>query len=92
MKLEFSVDQRDQFWTVHVWYSTPDGQMAIEGGREHLHESQYANIADWCSNIFDTKNSPRRARRMSYDCFWFTSKRDLDWFILHWSGVDSEAV
>ena len=60
--------------------------------REYLEEEQYARMADWCSKTFNTAEFKLRARRMSYADFWFSSKRDLDWFILYWSSVDSEAV
>jgi hypothetical protein len=25
---------------------------------------------------------------MGYNDFWFQSKKDADWFVLYWSGVD----
>jgi hypothetical protein len=92
VKLEFDIGSKDQFWTVEVWVAEPREPLPDEVHfREYLEEVQYQRIADWCSSTFHTQNRPLRARRMSYDTFWFSSKRDLDWFILHWSGVDSTA-
>lgn len=90
MKLHFTTNFKDGFWTVAV-HSLEDS--FGDGGlfQEPLNEAQYESIAKWCSEIFQTNEQPKRARRMSYDTFWFTSQRDLDWFILHWSSVDSES-
>lgn len=91
MKLEFAIDKRDRFWEVKVY--TLEKVFGDEDlFEEPLNEAQYKRIGDWCAIVFRTQNHPYRARRMSYDSFWFASKRDLDWFVLHWSGVDSEAV
>lgn len=91
MKLEFDIDKRDKFWQVKVYVleSIFDDEILFE---EPLNEQQYQTLADWCAIVFHTQNHPYRARRMSYDSFWFSSKVDLDWFILHWSGVDIDAV
>ena len=91
MKLEFDFSKRDKFWTVTV-YSLESIFGDDSEFREPLNETQYQTMADWCAIIFRTQNHPYRARRMSYDSFWFVSKRDLDWFVLHWSTVDSTAV
>jgi len=45
-------------------------------------------MKDWCYNNFKTWLKPKRARRMGYNDFWFQSKKDADWFVLYWSGVD----
>jgi len=88
VKLQFKTDFKDSFWTVSIFTledSFSDGELF----QEPLNEAQYARIAKWCAEVFQTTEQPKRARRMSYDTFWFTSQRDLDWFILHWSSVDS---
>jgi len=88
VKLEFNLNTKDGFWTVSVYTleeSFGDGELF----QEPLNETQYAKMADWCAEVFQTTEQPKRARRMSYDTFWFTSQRDLDWFILHWSSVDT---
>lgn len=91
MKLEFEIDRRDKFWTVKVFtleniFEDNDGPF-----EELLNEVQYQKLGDWCSLVFHVQNQPYRARRMSYDTFWFSSKRDLDWFVLYWSGIDSDS-
>jgi hypothetical protein len=90
VKLEFDIDKPDRFWTVRIY--TLETLFEDAQFDEPLNEEQYQRMADWCAIIFRTQNHPYRARRMSYDSFWFSSKRDLDWFILHWSGVDSDDV
>ena len=90
MKLHFTTNFKDEFWTVSV--SSLEDSFG-DGGlfQEPLDETQYAHITKWCNEVFQTTTQPNRVRRMSYDTFWFTSQRDLDWFILHWSSVDSES-
>lgn len=91
MKPEFRIDRRDGFWTVDVFYITTDNQPQLFsdwGFEEPFSEEVYEQIAKWCSDNFKTWLKPRRARRMSYTQFWFQSKKDLDWFILYWSGID----
>jgi hypothetical protein len=90
VKLEFEIEQKSSYWAVTVFSLEQvfgEGQLF----REPLNETQYVQMADWCAKVFQTKDQPMRARRMSYDSFWFSSQRDLDWFILHWSSVDSES-
>lgn len=91
MKPQFKIGRRKEFWTVDVFYIA-DGfrsgafpELEIE---ETFNESTYQKMAKWCSDNFKTWLKPRRARRMSYTQFWFKSKKDLDWFVLYWSGVD----
>lgn len=91
MKLEFDIEKRHIYWcvTVYTLENIFDDDLTY---REPLNEPQYVRMAEWCANTFQTDQNKLRARRMSYDSFWFTSKRDMDWFILSWSGVDSGAV
>ena len=91
MKPTFRVDQRDNFWTVDVYYVTDDQAPLFsdwEGFEEPFNEDVYQTMTKWCYDQFKTWLTPKRARRMSYTQFWFQSKRDLDWFVLYWSGVD----
>lgn len=90
--LLFDISQKGRYWRVEVAYHSPENFPWNEASREFLDEEQYQKIADWCNQTFDTRASPYRVRRMAYADYWFTSKRDLDWFILYWSGVDSEAI
>lgn len=87
MKLEFDIELKNKHWVVTVYVLEEifgDKQLF----REPLNEAQYAQMADWCQTVFQTDRRPNRAKRSSYDSFQFKSKRDLDWFILHWSSVD----
>lgn len=91
MNLQFDVYKKGRYIGVNIWYPTA-GDHIRENGREYLTEIQYSEIANWCNRTFNTKENKLRARRMAFADFWFTSKRDLDWFILHWSGVDINAI
>jgi hypothetical protein len=90
VKLEFEIELKNKYWCVTVFSLEEvfgEGQLF----REPLNETQYVQMADWCERVFQTKKQPHRARRMSYDTFWFSSQRDFEWFILHWSSVDNDA-
>ncbi len=88
----FRVTERDGFWTVQVFYITNEEQGHLfddwGGFEEPFNEPTYQLMADWCYNNFKTWLKPKRARRMAYNDFWFKSKKDADWFILYWSGID----
>ncbi len=92
MKANFRTDQKDGFWTVDIFYisSTEQGDLFSEWGgfEEPFDENTYQKMSEWCYKTFKTYIWPRRARRMSYTQFWFKNKKDMDWFILHWSGID----
>ena len=92
MRAQFRTDQKDGFWTVYVFYVTDSEQGSLfsdwDGFEEPFDEVTYQKMAEWCRTTFKTYIWPRRARRMSYGDFWFRDKKDLDWFILYWSGVD----
>jgi hypothetical protein len=92
MKPQFRIDKRDGFWTADVYYISNSDQQELfsewDGFEEPFSESTYQDISKWCYNTFKTYIWPRRARRMSYTQFWFKNKKDLDWFVLYWSGID----
>jgi hypothetical protein len=93
LKPQFRIAQRDSHWTVQVFYVTEDtgqGNLFDDWGgfEEPFNEPTYQLMKDWCYNNFKTWLKPKRARRMGYNDFWFQSKKDADWFILYWSGVD----
>jgi hypothetical protein len=91
VKPEFRVEQRDGYWSVDVFYTTTDqGSLFNDwaGFEEPFPENVYHDIKNWCEKTFKTWLYPRRVKRMSYTQFHFKSKKDLDWFILHWSSVD----
>lgn len=91
MKPEFRIDQRDNFWTVEIFYiATEDNQPFDDwaGFEEPFNEEVYQKMTSWCYSTFKTYIWPKRARRMSYNQFWFKRRKDLDWFILHWSSID----
>jgi hypothetical protein len=93
MKLEFELDgPKGQYHSVKVFFYHRGGITDPLPMPEFLEESQYNRMAEWCAKTFHTETQVLRARRMSYDSFWFSSKRDLNWFVLYWSGVDSAAV
>lgn len=91
MKLEFDIYKRNRYTGVNIWYRTAD-EYYEESGREYLTEIQYSKINQWCSQVFNTEKYRLRVRRMAYADFWFASSRDADWFILYWSGIDSENI
>jgi hypothetical protein len=91
MTPSFRSDQQDGFWIVDVFYVTTEQESLFSdwaGFEEPFNEETYQKMSTWCYNTFKTYIWPKRARRMSYTQFWFKNKRDLDWFILYWSGVD----
>ena len=91
MKLEFEIELKNKYWHVTIFSLEEvfgQGQLF----REPLNEAQYVQIADWCARIFQTKNQPLRVRRKSYDTFWFSNQRGLDWFHLPWGSVDNDAL
>jgi hypothetical protein len=96
VKPVFRIDQRQGFWTVDVYYVVNEEQQTLfgdwEGFEEPFSETDYEEMSKWCQLTFKVWENPKRARRMSYNQFWFKSKKDLDWFILYWSGVDFDAV
>lgn len=91
MTLEFHINQRrnNQFWEAIVFYRSADSH-----SEEHLNESQYQRIADWCRETFHTDRIGHkiRARRMAYDAFWFKNRADLDWFVLFWGAKYHQEV
>jgi len=88
MKPEFRIDRRGRYWTVEIFYLDPDEGSLLYGFEEPYNEATYQQINKWCYDNFKTWLYPKRVRRMGFMQFDFASKRDLDWFILHWSGVD----
>ena len=91
MRPKFRIERRGSVWAVDVFYVTDDQQTLFsdwEGFEEPFDEITYQKMSEWCYKTFKTWLWPKRARRMSYTQFWFKDKKDLDWFILYWSGVD----
>lgn len=88
--LRFDTYKKGRYWGVNVWYESSKNFPELPESREYLSEHQYAEIAKWCAQTFNTREHALRARRMSYADFWFASARDRDWFVLHWSGVDAD--
>lgn len=91
MQLEFDIDLVRGHWRVNVWHKNI--YMETENLRMYLTEAQYQKITEWGKVIFNTSNPlhSKRFRRMAYADFWFRSKKDADWFVLYWSGVDSNS-
>jgi hypothetical protein len=88
MQLSFEITKRKKYWCVNVSVRYP----ANPYRREYLEEHQYENIYHWCRTTFDKNIDVYRVRRMSYADFWFKNKKDLDWFLLKWSGVDISSI
>lgn len=93
MKPQFRVGQlHNEYWCVDVFYISDslifDNWSDFE---EPFGEIDYQNMKKWCDDTFKTWLAPSRARRLAYNQFVFKSKKDLDWFVLHWSGVDIAA-
>jgi hypothetical protein len=98
VKPAFRIDKRQGHWTVDVFYIVDEEHQQQPlfgdwgGFEEPFSESTYDEMSKWCQMTFKAWENPKRARRMSFNQFWFKSKKDLDWFILHWSGVDLDSV
>lgn len=91
MTPKFKIEEKDGYWSVEVFYiTTEDNQPFVdwEGFEEPFSEEDYQKMTNWCYQTFKTWLTPKRARRMSYNQFYFKSKQDADWFMLYWSGVD----
>jgi hypothetical protein len=92
VKPAFRIDKKQGYWTVDIFWIANDDQQNLflewGGYEEPFSESDYDEMSKWCQLTFKAWENPNRARRMSFTQFWFKSKKDLDWFILHWSGVD----
>lgn len=89
MKAEFRVNKRKNFWIVDVFCIDQQGLFGDwEGFEEPFSEIVYADMAKWGNFTFKSWAEPKRFRRMGFNQFWFKSKKDLDWFVLYWSGVD----
>lgn len=92
MKPQFRVERNGTYWTVDIYYITQSEQGSLfqdwDGFEEPFSEADYQKMQNWLYNTLKTYIWPKRARRMGYNTFWFKSKKDLDWFILYWSGVD----
>jgi len=85
VKPEFNIIEKDKYWSVEIFWYSYDRDYEF---KETFSEEIYQKITDWCNDTFKTWLYPKRVRRMSYNTYYFSSKRDLDWFILNWSGVD----
>ena len=90
MKLEFDVSIRSKYWNLNIWARKPEVDYDACPYREYLTEDQYVRLLRWGQKTFH--KGKNRIRRMSYADFWFKNKKDLDWFILCWSGVDSDLI
>jgi hypothetical protein len=89
MKLQYETGLEGKYYTITIFYSYLDNNETLPLPlREYLNENQYVVIEKWCKDTFNTDKFKLRVRRMSFDTFWFSSERDLDWFVLNWSGVD----
>lgn len=91
MRPQFRIEQRGAIWVVDVFYVTDGSQPHLFsdwGYEEPFSEEVYQTMQKWCADTFKTWLRPRRARRMSYAQFHFQRKKDVDWFVLYWSGID----
>lgn len=92
MTPQFRVEKKSNNWVVEVYYITNSEQGSLfsdwDGFEEPFSESDYQKMQDWIYSTLKTWLWPQRARRMSYNQFCFKKKKDADWFILYWSGVD----
>ena len=90
MKPEFRLSKKNQDWVVEVFYiPKPDDTLFSDWDfEEPFHEDDYQKMTSWCYETFKTWLTPRRARRMAFNQFYFKSKKDADWFMLYWGGID----
>jgi hypothetical protein len=88
MELFFEISKRKRFWCVNVWVRIISNPYQ----RCYLEERQYNVIDQWCKTTFSNTDTKNRVRRMSYADFWFLNKKDLDWFLMRWSGVDIDSI
>lgn len=96
MKLNFDLYKRGRYFGVNVWRDEAiDWDNSVDANsRGYLEEAQYCRMTQWAQTTFkvlEPKNQ-LRIRRMAFADFWFQSKRDRDWFVFHYSGLDSDAV
>ena len=93
MRPEFRLTTKNEYWVVEV-FGRSFGDDDLFGDwdfEEPFHESDYQRMAEWCAKTFKTWLTPRRARRMSFNQFYFSSKKDAEWFMLYWGGLDIES-
>lgn len=92
MTPQFRVEEKQGQWAVEVYYITKSEQGSLfsdwDGFEEPFSEDDYQKMQAWIYSTLKTWLWPKRARRMGYNEFWFKSKKDADWFMLYWSGVD----
>jgi hypothetical protein len=90
VKPQFRLSNKDNFWVVEVFYipNADDTLFSDWEFEEPFNEAVYQMMSNWCYEKFKTWLTPRRARRMSFNQFYFKSKKDADWFMLYWAGID----
>jgi hypothetical protein len=88
MQLSFEISKRKKYWCVNIWVRYDSNPYQ----REYLEEHQYEKINQWCKTTFPQNNNKNRVKRMSYADFWFLDKKDLDWFLVRWTGVDIDNI
>lgn len=76
MDIEFIHDPEKELWIVEVWEPpTPNWEF-----REPYPEETYVEMNRWCIETLGYH------ARTAYHVFELSDKKDLDWFILRWSG------
>lgn len=90
MKPNFRVNKVGGYWAVEIFWTsdTYNSPYGWEDFEEPFNEDTYQRMKKWCDDQFKTYLKPKRVRRMAFNQFYFQNKKDLDWFILFWSGVD----
>lgn len=92
MTPQFRITKIGRFWSVDVYYISSSEQRGFftdwDGFEEPFSEKTYQSMTKWCYDTFKTYIHPKRVRRMGYTQYYFENKKDLDWFVMYWSGVD----
>ncbi len=97
MKLNFDLYKRGKYFGVNVWCEEEidwDNSFDPNAGRIYLEEAQYIRMTQWAQmtfKVWEPKNR-LRVRRMSFADFWFKAELDRNWFIFHYSSLDSSTV
>lgn len=81
MDIKYRASTSKRGWVAEVWTDQPDPVMGSNWGfSEPYPEEVYVKINDWCIKTFGYH------ARTAYHIFELKNKKDLNWFLLKWSG------
>jgi hypothetical protein len=97
VKLNFDLYKRGKHFGVNVWCNEEidwDNSFDPNAGRNYLDEAQYLRMTQWAQitfKVWEPKNY-LRVRRISFADFLFKAEKDRNWFVFHYSGLDSTVI